>query len=130
MDISIKLKRWVAWSVANQSLESDLSDVISANHRAPEFWVTAAVAVVGEGVAEVDGTAILKSALRWSAFSRLSESVLNALFSFLDFRVISVYVLSRPGADGKISYMLETRRLPLSVGRYTCQPLHLVGAED
>lgn len=33
----------------------------------------------------------------------------------------------RPGADGNISYMLETLRLPLSTGRYTHA---LVGAEE
>lgn len=120
----------MARSVANKTSRPGLSDGITTNSFAVTVWVTNAVAVVGEGVAEVDGTAILKSALRWSTFSRLSESVLNALFSPPELRVIFVFILLRPGANGKISYMLETRRLPLSIGRYTCQPMHLVGAEE
>lgn len=125
---SIKWRREVARSVANKTPRFVLSDGIITNSFTVTVWVTNTVAVVGEGVAEVDGTAILKSALRWSTFSRLSESVLNALLSLPEFRVIAVCVLLRPGANGKISYMLETRRLPLSIGRYTCQ--HLVGAEE
>lgn len=74
--------------------------------------MTNAVAVVGEGVAEVDGTAILKNALCCATFSRLSESVLNALFSLPEFRVVSLIVSLKPGTNDKISYMLETRCLP------------------
>lgn len=117
-------------SLANKASRPGLRDVITTNSFAVTFWVTDSVAVVGEGVAEVDGTAILKSALRWATFSRLSESVLNALFSLPEFSVVSVIVLLRPGTNGKISYMLETRCLPLSTGRYTCLPMHLVGAEE
>ena len=126
----MKRRHEVAHAIANQISRPGLSDGIIANGFAVSGWVTNTVAVVGEGVAEVDGTAILKSALRWSTFSRLSESVLKALFSFPSLRVLSLFVLLRPGTNGKISYMLETRRLLLSVGRYTCQPMHLVGAEE
>lgn len=130
MYTSIKQRCEWASSVANKTSRPGLSDGITTNSVAVTVWVTYTVAVVGEGVAEVDGTAILKSALRWSTFSRLSGSVLNALFSLPEFRVTSVFVLLRPGTNGKINYMLETRCLPLSIGRYTCQPMYLVGAEE
>ncbi len=80
----------MARSAANKTSSPGLRDGITTNSFAVTVWVTNTVAVVGEGVVEVDGTAILKSALRWSTFSRLSESVLNALFSLPELRVISV----------------------------------------
>lgn len=127
---SSKWRRDVASPVANKISGPGLSDGIETNSFTATVWVTDAAVVVGEGIAEVDGTAILKSALRWSTFSRLSESVLNALFSVPEFRVTPAFVSLRPGANGKISHMLETRRLPFSIGKYTCQPMHLVGAEE
>lgn len=62
-----------------------MTDASAANGLAPSAGGTVGAAVVGEGVSEVDGTAILKSILRLATFSRLSESVLKPLFSLSKF---------------------------------------------
>lgn len=82
--------------------------------------LTNVAAVVGEGVVEVGGTAILKSTVRRSTFSRLLESLLNTFFSFLEYNIISRFVPVRSKANGGISYMLKICRFQLPVGRYTC----------
>lgn len=60
------------------------------------------VAVVGEGVSEVDGTAILKSILRLATFSRLSESVLNPFFFLSKFCGAALVVLFKSGTNEKL----------------------------
>lgn len=79
-----------------------LTDVTAANGIAPSAGVTADVAVVGEGVREVDGTAILESVSRLATFSRLSESVLNPLFSPSESRDAFLVGLPKPGTNEKL----------------------------
>lgn len=59
-------------------------------------------AVVGEGVSEVDGTAILKSILRLATFSRLSVSLLNPVFSLSRSSDAPLVVLWKSGTHEKL----------------------------
>lgn len=77
-------------------------DAVTANRFAPSVGVTVDVAVVGEGVGGVDGTAILKSILRLATFSRLSEPVLNPLFSLASFCGAALVVLLKSGTNEKL----------------------------
>lgn len=84
--------------------------------------------LVGEGAVEVDITAILKSVLWWSTFSRLSESVVNRLLCSLNSRgdrvLISVTFLFKRLS----SFMSGTRLKPLLNGTYI--PAHVVLIDD
>lgn len=79
-----------------------MTDAIAANRFAPSVGATVDVAVVGEGVGEVDGAAILKSISRLATFWRLSEPVLKPLFPLPGFCGAAPVALLKPGTNEKL----------------------------